>query len=189
MGDHHAGYAKFASEIKHQLIDLGAGDWVKASAGLVIKQNPGIQRQCARQARALFHAAGYLRWKFIGVLAQSNQFQFNHHLNFNNVRVQCRVLAQWQRDVVGDAHAVEERARLKKNSKLFSHGVQARLANGGNLLAKNFDRALAGLQTANQMSQQRAFTATRTAHDHHGLAFGDIQIDSIQHGLRAEAPN
>src|ERR1700687_54776 len=60
--DHHYGELQFALQVNHQIVECRCTDRVQAGSRLVEEQQQWIERERARQRRALDHATGKLRW-------------------------------------------------------------------------------------------------------------------------------
>jgi hypothetical protein len=95
----------------------GAGDGVEARAGLVVEEDLGIEGEGAGEAGPFLHAAGDLGGVLVGVLAQADEFEFDLDLDIDDVLVEIGVLAERERDVLGEGHGVEERAGLEEECR------------------------------------------------------------------------
>src|SRR5439155_25074608 len=60
VGDEHRGHAQAAVQGQHQLVQLHRADGIEPGRRLVEEQERRIERQCARDASSLLHAAGNL---------------------------------------------------------------------------------------------------------------------------------
>ena len=64
MSHHHHRQAERAAQVKDQVVEGGGGDRIEACSGLIEKQQHRIERERARQRRALDHSTRQLRRKF-----------------------------------------------------------------------------------------------------------------------------
>ena len=63
VSHHHHRQAERAAQVKDQVVEGGGGDRIEARGGFIEKQQRRIERERARQRRALDHAARQLRRK------------------------------------------------------------------------------------------------------------------------------
>ena len=95
---------------------------------------------------------------------------------------------QAEGDVLPHRQAVEERRALEQHAELAQHALAARAAQLDHLLAVDLDGAAVGLHQPEDAFQRHRLAGAGAADDHHRIRHGDLEVDAIQHALRAEAP-
>ena len=90
---------------------------------------------------------------------------------------------QAEGDVLPDRQAVEQRAALKQHAELFQKFVAVAF---GGVLAVDHDQPAVGFDKADDALDQHRLAGARSADDHHALALGDRQVDTVKNGLGAE---
>ena len=143
---------------------------------LVHQQDVRLDRQRARKAAALLHAAGHLVGKCILEAGQADQLDEFRHLAFD-VRFRCARHPQ----AIGD---VLEHGLPGKQPEVLEHHGDA-----GDRLGHAFvaDPDLAGIvrQQAVDAAQQRGLAAARRPDDCDDLALTDVEIDVAEDFERA----
>ena len=117
---------------------------------------------------------------------QVNLLETLLHAMTNLILGHLRVAPQRKGDVLEDVHRVEQRAFLKRHSKMLAKIVQRFRFETAEILAHHEDVTVVGLHEADHVFQRDAFPLTGSADDHQRLAFRDIDRQIVEHRLAAE---
>ena len=112
------GQAEALLQVADQLVEVGGADRVEAGGRLVEEQDLGVERQRARQAGALAHAAGQLArdtWRPASAGRPTSAILRPRSSSHQRCR-QSRVLAQRHLDVLGHGQRAEQRAVLEQHA-------------------------------------------------------------------------
>ena len=189
MGHYNACHAEVAGQFQNELIDLSACDGIESGTRFVIEKNFRIHRHCPRKSSTLHHSSRNLRRKFVGMLTQSDKFQFHLDNHLDGFWSQISVLLQRQRNIVSHRHRLKERARLKENSELFLQRIESIAIERCDVLAKKRNRSARRLMRPDQQAQQCGLSTSRTTHNDNGFSSCDVQIHASQNGLTAKLFN
>jgi hypothetical protein len=93
---------------------------------------------------------------------------------------------QAEGDVFPDRETVEQRAVLEQHADFRADRLTRAAALGEDVDAVDLDGAGVWLDQAEDAFDQHRFAGAGTADHHHRGAFGDIEIDAVQHYFIAE---
>jgi hypothetical protein len=162
-------------QVDDQLVEERRADRVEAGVGLVEEHDLGIEHERPRQARALAHAAGDLAGQLVLGADQADQVHLLHDdVTDLGLRL-LGVLAQRERDVVVEVHRAEHGAVLEQHAEQLADLVEVALGAGGDVGALDDDRALVGLEQADQGLEEDRLAGAGGAQHHADLARGDGQ--------------
>ncbi len=136
----------------------------------------------------LLHAAGELGRREIGDLGR--QADLAQDLDRPPLRLRARQLLDLQQaegDVLPHRQAVEQRRSLEQHAELLHHLLALAPRQARHLLAVDLDRARIGLEDAEDALEQHRLAGARAADHHHRFGLADLEIEAVQHVLRAEA--
>src|SRR5262245_33235185 len=98
---------------------------------------------------------------------------------------QCARATESHGHVVEHAHGIEKRRELEYIADLTSQGVEVVPGEESHVLAIYENRAVIGLQQADNGLQEHRFPCARRTDDCHGLGLAHFQRDSLEDGARA----
>ena len=129
-----------------QLVERGRADGVQARGGFVEEQQRRIQRERARQARALAHAAGELRRQLVDrVGRQAGELHLQQReFVAQRIRQLAVVLLQRHLHVLADGERREQRAVLEQHAGVAFDVLAVVLVFAARVDAEHFDRARVG---------------------------------------------
>ena len=96
-------------------------------------------------------------------------------------------MLQWKRDILLDAQRVIQRGFLKQESHFRSNLVQPLERQICDFLSVDLNRTGVGLLESDNQLQEDAFSRAASPEDGQRFAAAHLQIDTVQHGLTAEA--
>ncbi len=109
-------HAQRIAQAQDQLVELGRDDRIEARRRLVEEEELRIHHDRARERCALDHAAGQLARHQILKAAEVDDFELEPAHDADRRRIERRVLAQRQRDVLADRQRRQQRAALERNA-------------------------------------------------------------------------
>ena len=159
---------------------------VEAGVGLVEEQDLGVEHQGPGQAGALAHAAGDLAGELVLGADEADEVHLLHddvaHLGLGLLGV----LAQREGDVVVEVHRAEHRAVLEQDAEELADLVEVPLRAARDVGALDEDRALVGLDEADEGLEEDRLAGAGGAEHHADLAGRDRQADVAPDQLLAE---
>ncbi len=137
---------------------------------LVEEQEIGLQHHGAGNAGAFLHTTRDLARQMVGEWTEPDEFELGLAEIPHRRAAYRRPGGQGEREVLGKRQRTEERAGLKEHTEGRHPFVQMRLAHA-------VDVDAAGLRPleADQVPQQRALAASRSAQDREGRAALDLE--------------
>jgi hypothetical protein len=96
------------------------------------------------------------------------------------------VLPQREGDVVVDIHGAEQGAVLEQHAELPAHLVELLLVQGGDVLVADPDLASVRLQQPDEVLEEDGLPGSGGAEQQGYVAFGHVEGDVFEDGLRAE---
>ena len=96
--------AKTVTKIDDQVVEPARGDRVQSGGRLVEEQDVGIERQRARQARPLAHAAAEFGGQLLDRMLHADQAELEHHQAADCGVVEAGEHLHRQGDVHADRH-------------------------------------------------------------------------------------
>jgi hypothetical protein len=184
--DDQLGHLEPVAELADQMIDRGGDLGVEPCGRLVVQHDFRIGDQRARQADALFHAAGELAGQLLVGIGHLHQLELGAHALHDFLLGHRRGLAQRQGDVVAGGQPVEQRGLLEHVAHARPQAAQIRLADRRHVVAVDDHLTAVGLHQTDHVAQRHRLAATRGAHDAEGLAAHDVEIDSLEDFSLAE---
>ncbi len=94
-------------------------------------------------------------------------------------------LFQGESDILKGGEVGEEIVGLEDDADFLAMGAEAAFV-GGNGFSVDEDLAGVGLIKAREQAEQGGFAATRWADEREGVLELDIEVEGVEHGLRAE---
>ncbi len=181
VGDHHDGLAVLAVELLQQAEHVLGRLAIQIAGGLVADQQGGIGDDRAGDRHALLLTAGQLAGLVRGAVGQPHQLQRDGRVL---LALRRRQLGQQQRqlDVALRREHRHQVVELKHETHVGCPPPRQRAAAElVDVLAAHADAAGAGhIQPADQVEQGGLAGAGRP-HQRKEIAFGDIQVDVMQH--------
>jgi len=174
VGHNDYGDAQVAAERQDELIEFDCRDRVETGGRLVEKEEIGLEYQGARNAGTLFHAARYFARQMLGKRAQPDKVKLGLHKLPRDGAPNWGPRRQRKRKVLCECHRAEECARLEEYPEGWNALVAVWLAH-----AVDFDYPGFRLFKANQISQQRALAAARSAEDREDRSSVDLERDAL----------
>ena len=141
---------------------------------LVEEQERRIERQRARDAGALLHAAGELGGEMVLEAFQAHEPELRAHDDVDRLRVEVAPLAKRKRDVLGERHRPEQRARLEQHAEARRSQLLGR--------GRAVDQHAAGERQVetDQVPEQRRLPAAAAAEDREHLAVGHREVEILE---------
>ena len=131
-------------EIHQQLLDAPHVERIEAGEGLVAQHDLRIGHQRAGQSPAPAHASGELARVERAGVGKADGREPSFDLGSDVGFAPLRVLEQRQGHVLEDRHRVEERSMLEEHPDPVAHAVELRVAEPGDVLARNAHGARVG---------------------------------------------
>src|ERR1700728_722716 len=186
--NHHYRELQFALQVNHQLVEGRRTDRVEAGSRLIEEQQHRIDRQRARQRRALDHATGELRRILAGGFGrQPDQLYPQQGQLVQRPRGHLQVLEHRQLYVLQHVERTEQRALLEGNAVASLQGMQLGGAHAADLAAVEQHAAGARQAQPQDGTQQHRLAGARAADDAEYLALVDLHVQPRVHHLFAEA--
>src|SRR6266496_2915814 len=184
VGDDDDGDAEAPVQLRDQRVDATRDERIEVGGRLVEKQDSRIEREGARERRALDHSARKLGRKLDArVRLEPGELELHRRNPFLIFRWKLRMLAQRQHDVLGD------RKRRKQCALLEQHADERSLFGltdaKHRLSVEEHLATIRTMETGERLEQYR-LARTRTAGDAEDLAALDIEVDAVVHFLAAE---
>ena len=140
------------------------------------------------EADALLHPAGQLgRHELADLRAQADHGQGLDRLDLRLRPIDLPGGQEPERHVLPDRQAVEQRPALEQHAELAAQPVDRVARGADDFLAVDADRAAVGDQQAEHALDQDGLARPGTADHHQRLARYEIEVDALEHLLRAEA--
>ena len=166
--------------MKSWLMNDGA-DRVEAGVRLVDEQDLGVEHQGPGQAGALAHAAGDLTGQLVLGADEADEVHLLHDDVADLGLGLLGVLAQREGDVVVEVHRAEHRAVLEQHAEELADLVEVLLRAAGDVGALDEDRALVGLDQADEgLEEDRLAGAGGAEHDARSRRRGSSGVTSPQ---------
>ena len=186
VGDDQERRVDLGVQVDDQLVQERRTHRVEAGVRLVEEHDLGVEHQRAGQAGALAHAAGDLAGQLVLGADQADQVHLLHDDVADLGLGLLGVLAQREGDVVVEVHRAEHGAVLEQHAEQLADLVELLLGAARDVGALDDDRALVGLEQADQgLQEHRLAGAGRTEH-HADLAGRDRQGHVTPDQLLAE---
>src|SRR5690625_774384 len=183
VGDDQERRVDLRVEIDDQLVQQRGAYRVEAGVGLVEQHDLRLEDQAAGDAGALAHAAGDLAGQLGLGSDQADHVHLLHH-DLTDLRLGLLgVLAQRECDVVVEIHRAEHRAVVEQHAEQLADLVELLLLASRHVGAFDDDRALIGLQQADQRLQEHRLAGAGGAEHDRDLAGrkgeGDVAPDEL----------
>ena len=162
-------------------------DRVEAGRRLVEEQVLGLEGDRPREPHAPLHAPRELGRPLFLDAGQTHELEALGHPLCDLLFRLLRVSRERKRDVLADAHRVEERAFLERHPELAAQSVALAGRCGPQVLPVDLDRAGVRLQEADDVFQKDALADSRLSDEHERFALLDLEIEADENFLRAEA--
>ena len=186
--DHDDGELQFLLQVQHQVIEGRRADRVEPRGGLIEEQQLGVQRQGARQRRALDHAAGELRRVLAGRLGrQADQADLEEREVIQRARVEAEVLEHRQLHVLPDGEAGVEGAGLETDAVAGLDAAQLGLVRRVMSLPLMRTVPACGALQSQDRAQQHRLAGAGAADDAEHLVGVHLHVEAVVHHLGAEA--
>ena len=175
VGDEDHGLVHDALEPEQLVLHLAPDQGVEGAERLVEQHDIRVDRECARQADALLHAARELARVVALPAGQSDQLE--HFLRlFAPLDPGHALDLQPVGDVVDDPAMGQQAEVLEHHGHLVPPEVdQLALAHRGHVGAVDHDLPRGRLHQPRDAAHQRRLAAAREAHDHEGLALPHLE--------------
>ncbi len=161
-----------------ECVELRRAHRVETGRWLVEEKERRIERQRARDAGTLLHAARDLRREVMLEPLEPHEPQLRADDGLDRAAIEAGPLAERQRDIVEERHRPEERARLEE------HPVRRRAGVAPWWRAVHHDPAAHRLLEADQLPQQRRFPGAAAAEDREYNARSDREVEiGEDHGV------
>src|SRR4029453_14113205 len=184
---HDRGEAELAVQLHDQVMDGVDQDRVQAGGRLVEEDDLGLGDQRPRDRHPLAHPARDLR-RILGPHAcEADLLELLLHAVVDLAGGEQALLPQREGHVVVDRHGVEERTALEDDAVPVAYAVPVPPAPPGDLDALHHHGARVGSQQPDQVLEEHRLAAAAASDHHHDLAGGDVQIETAEHRLGAEA--
>jgi hypothetical protein len=181
--------AQRVPEAPDQRVEGGGADRVEAGRRLVEEQQVRIERERARNAGALLHAAGQLGGIFgARILGQADHGQLVGRDLVHQLLVDAAVIfADRQLHVLGHGQRGEQGRALEQHAPAAAD--VARLADVGaqHVAPEHADLARLGLLQADDRTHQHRLAGAGAAHHAENLAAPQVDLEALVHDLVAEA--
>src|SRR5260221_3532113 len=183
--DDDDGDAEAGVQPRDELVDAARGEGIEVRGRLVEEEDARVERQRARERRALHHAAGKLVGKLDAAFGRhARELELHRRDRLALLGSEAGVLSQRQDRVLRHRERREERALLEEDADERSLFRVADLLDGLAL-----DRHLAGVGPVQpgEGFQQHRFARSRTARNAEDFAAHDVEVQLVVDHLPAEA--
>src|SRR5581483_423049 len=180
------GEAEALLEVADQVVDLRRGDGVEAGRRLVVEERLRLERERARERRALAHAARELGRHEPFRAGEVDHLEHAAHARGVLVARPDAVLAERVDDVLADGEGVEERAHLEEHPEPAADRDHAVLVQRADRRAVDDHVAAIGAEEAVHVLQDDALPRAASAEEDERLAGKDGDRDAPEDPLRAE---
>ena len=185
MGDHEHGQPERVAEAPDERVELFGGHWIEARGRLVEEQNVGVERDRARDPRALAHTAGEFGGPFCaGIVGQAGEVDLECSQIADEGGPRVDMLDERRLDILLQAQRRERRAALEHDpDPLLDLRPRLWIVN---VAAKNLDAdALGPLQPEDGVQQHR-LAGPRSTDQPQYLAALDLEIEPVVDDRLAE---
>ena len=186
VGDDDGSDLEVVFESADEVIDGIGDDGVEAGGGFIVEDAFGVPDDGAGEADAFTHAAGEFDGHFVEVF-----FEFDDAEGFADAFFEFFVVAdagfvEGEGDVLGDVHGIEEGAVLEEDAEFAADGAELAFFHVRDIGAVDGDGALIGLEEADEMFEEDAFSTATGADEDGALAAGDSEVDALEDVLVSE---
>src|SRR5262245_12376529 len=186
MGDDYGGDIKPIAHAQDKLVDTVGDNWIETGRRFIVKDNLRFINDSACKADAFAHAAGKFRRFFIFRAGQVYHFQHFGDFFSDFGFLHGTVAPKSESHIFGDGQRIEQRRALKEHAEFAANAQQFAFIHRNNVFAFNQYLAGIGLQEANEVLEQNAFSTATAADDDDGLALFDAKCDTVKDRVRAE---
>src|SRR5262245_22161340 len=183
---HHRGRLELGLERGDQLADPPRVGRIEAGGGLVVEDDARTQRDRARHADALAHAARELGGQLLLGAREADALEALAHALAHPLLRPAHVLADRVRDVLVDRERVEQRGALEHHPEVAAQRHPVVLGQAAHVAAEHGDLPGVAAQQPDHVLQTDRLSRARAAEDGEGLALRDAEVEAAQHGLLAE---
>jgi hypothetical protein len=186
VGDDEGGDFIIFFEAADEVVDGIGDDGVEAGGGFIVEDALGVSDDGAGESDAFAHAAGEFDGHFLEVFFEFNDAEGFADAIFESFVIADTGFAEGEGDVLGDVHGVEEGAVLEEDAEFAADGAEFAFLEVRDFGAIDDDGALIGLEEADEVFEEDAFTAAAGADEDGALATGDIEVDAAKDVLMSE---
>ena len=173
VGDDQERGVDLGVQVDDELVEERRTHRVEAGVGLVEEHDLRVEHQGPGQAGALAHTAGDLTGQLVLGAEQTHQVHLLHDDVADLGLGLLGVLAQRERDVVVEVHRAEHGAVLEQHAEQLADLVELLLGAARDVGALDDDRALVGLEQADQGLEEHGLAGAGRAEHHADLTSGD----------------
>jgi hypothetical protein len=156
---------------------------VEFAGRFIVEEELGIGDEGAGDGGAFFHAAGEFAWVAVFVVLEVDEFEFLAD-DFGDFGGRLEAMfAEVEADVFADGEGPEECAGLEDHG----HAVFVGDARGLDGFAVEEDFAGVGAFEADEVFEEDAFAAAAGSHDDEYFAGVDVEVETFEDVLAAEA--
>ena len=186
VGDDEEGRVDLRVEVDDELVEERRAHRVEAGVGLVEEHDLGVEHEGAGQPGTLAHAAGDLAGQLVLGAEEADEVHLLHDDVADLGLRLPRVLAQREGDVVVEVHRAEHGAVLEQHAEELADLVEVALGAARDVGALDEDRALVGLEQADERLEEDRLAGARRTEHHADLAGRDRQGHVAPDQLLAE---
>ena len=185
VGDHEDGQPERVAEAPDERVELFGGHRIEARGRLVEEQDVGVERDRARDPRALAHAAGELGWPLCaGIVGQAGELDLERGQIADEGGRQVGMLDERRLDIFLQAQRREQGAPLKHDPDP-PLDLRPRLWIV-DVAAEDLDVAALGPLQPEDGVQQHRFARPRSADQPQYLVALDLEIEPVVNDRLAE---
>src|SRR5688572_8289258 len=185
--DDDARHTELFAHADHELIDHRARDRVQSGRRLIVQQVLWSQRDRARDADPLAHAAGELGRKAWSDVRQVHEIERLGDALLNLLLVEGSLLAQAHGNVVANGERVEQRGELKDVADSRAQRIEIAARERRHLETIDQDSPAVGLEQPDDVLDRDRLARARVPDDDHRLAFDHVERETGEDAFRAEA--
>ena len=170
----------------HELVDHGSGDRIKTGGRFVVEHVFRTERDRARDADALAHAAGEFYRQSLSGRGQVDQLERFLNARGDFIGREMTALHEPHRDVLVDGQRVKQRRKLEDVADLRAKRVELPAAEFRNFEAVDKNGAAVGFEQADDVFDRDALARARVADDDHRFTLVDVEGEAAEDAFVTE---